>query len=512
MDSHQPRYSAEESVDPTILVIRADANTAIGSGHVMRCLALAQAWQDQGGAVTFVSDVSTSLRERLRSEGIAVRPVTAEPGSAADAEYLIETARELGARHVVVDGYHFGAVYPKQLKDARLHVLFLDDNGHAKHYYADLVLNQNIHDSEDLYPSREPYTRLLLGTRYALLRREFQPWQNWRREISDTGWNVLVTMGGSDPDNVTLKVLRALERARPERVDVRVVVGSGNPHFAELEKAARHLTHTVRLEQNTTDMPALMAWADVAVSAAGSTCWELAFMGLPSIVLVVAENQQAIAANLTQRDAAISLGQAVDTSQDSIASAVLDLLYDTNARRRLSKRGRSLVDGRGAARAVAALQQTRLHLRSATIDDCRLVFDWANEPATRQASFSSEPIAWDTHAAWFEQILMDGHTLLWIATDQSGRPIGQVRFVLQNHEATISIGLDPAHRGRGYGTALIEQASGVLLDSYGTKVVHAYIKPGNIASEQAFARAGYSHAAPTEMHNQVALHMRLEKP
>ena len=155
-----------------MLLIRADAGAAMGTGHVMRCLALAQAWQDAGDQAVFVSSsLPPALDSRLRDEQIGVHPLSAAVGTAADARATADRARALGARWIVVDGYQFGADYQRALKDASFRLLVIDDYGHAGHYCAELVLNQNLDAPESLYRSRGPSTQLLLGCRYALLRR-----------------------------------------------------------------------------------------------------------------------------------------------------------------------------------------------------------------------------------------------------------------------------------------------------------------------------------------------------
>ncbi len=193
------------------LLLRADANALMGTGHVMRCLALAQAWQDRGGLAAFLSaPLPSAIETRLSAEGLAVVALKSWPGGAADAAETIRQAEALQADWVVVDGYQFDAAYHKALKDAGLKLLVLDDNGDSGFYWADLVLNQNIHAQADWYKNRASYTRLLLGTQYALLRREFLAWRGWQRDTPETAYKILVTLGGSDPDNVTLKVLEAL--------------------------------------------------------------------------------------------------------------------------------------------------------------------------------------------------------------------------------------------------------------------------------------------------------------
>ncbi len=157
-----------------ILLVRADANTHIGTGHVMRCLALAQAWQDNGGTVTFLmTPGSPSLEQRICSEGMNVLTSIEQPGSEEDATITAEIAKKSESSWVVVDGYQFGAEYQKILKAHNCRILFIDDYGHADHYYSDIVLNQNIYAGMSFYKNYEPYTRFLLGTKYALLRKEF---------------------------------------------------------------------------------------------------------------------------------------------------------------------------------------------------------------------------------------------------------------------------------------------------------------------------------------------------
>jgi UDP-2,4-diacetamido-2,4,6-trideoxy-beta-L-altropyranose hydrolase len=335
------------------IIIRVDAATNIGTGHVMRCLALAQTWQDtQGQPIFIMANYVPALEERLQSEGMKFVHLTTEPGSLADAQETAALAHQFEANWVVLDGYHFGGKYQQILKQSKLNLLFIDDYGHAEHYYADLILNQNISADEQWYQHREPYTQLLLGTRYALLRREFWQWQKWQRTVSPIAKKVLVTLGGSDPDNVTLKVIQSLQLLPVEELEVVVVLGGSNPHYESLKMAVQNSRFPIRLERNVTNMPELMAWADIAISAGGSTCWELAFMGLPSIVLVLAENQRAIAAELDRQGVIINLGWHQDVTIARIGLPLQELLCQRLNGETMSKKGKKLVDGNGARRVV----------------------------------------------------------------------------------------------------------------------------------------------------------------
>jgi UDP-2,4-diacetamido-2,4,6-trideoxy-beta-L-altropyranose hydrolase len=335
------------------LLIRVDASTNIGSGHLMRCLALAQTWQDtQGQPIFLMANSVPALEERLKLEGMKVVLLTTEPGSLKDAQETAALAHQFEANWVVVDGYHFGAEYQQIIKYSGLNLLFIDDYGHAEHYYADFVLNQNISADEQLYQHRKPYTQLLLGTGYTLLRREFWQLQKWQRTIPPVAKKVLVTLGGADPDNVTLKVIHALQILAVEELEALVVVGGSNPHYETLKMAGQNSRVPIRLKRNFNNMPELMAWADVAISAGGSTCWELAFMGLPSILLIVAENQRAIAAELDRQGVIINLGWHQDVAIEQIGLALQKLLCERTKGETMSKKGQKLIDGNGARRVV----------------------------------------------------------------------------------------------------------------------------------------------------------------
>jgi spore coat polysaccharide biosynthesis predicted glycosyltransferase SpsG len=139
-----------------------------------------------------------AVAARLTAEGMEITRISARPGTTEDAQRTAIIAQQKGAAWVVADGYHFDAEYQRVIKHSGLRMLLVDDYGHAGHYYSDVVLNQNISANESLYANREPYTRLLLGVRFALLRREFLPWRGWQRETRPVAHKVLITLGGGD--------------------------------------------------------------------------------------------------------------------------------------------------------------------------------------------------------------------------------------------------------------------------------------------------------------------------
>jgi UDP-2,4-diacetamido-2,4,6-trideoxy-beta-L-altropyranose hydrolase len=335
------------------LILRADAGSGIGTGHVMRCLAIAQAYRDRGGRALFASVDRGGLGPRLEDEGCDLASIEAAPGSDDDARTLAALARQRGARWVALDGYHFGALYQEALIAAGVRVLVVDDYAHAGRYPAELILNHNLYASEAMYPNRSPRTRLLLGTRYALLRREFRAHGRPDRRGADGDQQLLVTLGGADPENVTGTVLTAVASLGATRPRTVVVVGAANPHREALRAAAA--AAGAELVQNVVDMPARMAWADLAVAAGGGTCWELCYFGVPMVLAVLADNQRPVVKALAAHGAAIDLGETGAWSAEVLASRLRTLLEDRAARARLGRAAAGLVDGSGAERVVDAL-------------------------------------------------------------------------------------------------------------------------------------------------------------
>lgn len=497
------------SLDKKTLLIRADANAHIGTGHLMRCLALAQAWQAQGGEAIFITACdSVGLLQRLKDEKFRVVMLGDTYPNPDEWEITAQVLTDYPNAWVVLDGYHFDGVYQQRVKDAGQRLLVIDDMAHLEHYYADVVLNQNLY-AEQLHYACDPDTRLLLGTRYALLRREFWLWREWRREIPEVACKVLVTLGGSDPDNVTLKVIQALQFLEMPDLEAIVVVGGSNPHYESLQAAVTS-TPWIQLVRNVHNIPELMAWADVAISAAGSTCWELALMGLPSLLIVLAENQRPIATGMVQAHAAFNLGEHSTLTAAHIAKTLRNTISQVSQRKTFSQHSRALIDGQGSQR-VANFLQRKLSLRPVQTTDSALIWGWANDAVTRAASFTSDAIPWETHVTWFAERLNDPHCSFYLAFDASGVPVGQIRYQLEGEAATVSVSVAPERRGNGCGTALIQAGTQQLLADTSIKHIHAYIKPENIASMLAFQRAGFIEIEMTSINGLQACHLVYER-
>ena len=340
------------------LIIRADSDSQIGTGHVMRCIALAQGWQDRGGEVIFISRCESGvLKERIQREGCRfifldkVCPYTSDLKTTLN---IFKNECTGQKNWLVLDGYHFTPEYQKDIRNAGIHLIVIDDINHLPHYHADIILNQNIHAHEMNYQC-DSNAILLLGPRYILLRREFLKYPDFKRKIPDRARNILVTLGGADQDNVSLKVIGALKLLNDPDIAVRIVIGPANTNKESLSKALGSANFESELLVNPQNMPELMAWADTAVSAGGSTCWELLFFKLPNVILSCADNQRPIAEKLHEQGIALNLGHQSEVSESNISEVMNQIIHDQNIRMQMSKKAPYLVDGQGAARICQAL-------------------------------------------------------------------------------------------------------------------------------------------------------------
>jgi UDP-2,4-diacetamido-2,4,6-trideoxy-beta-L-altropyranose hydrolase len=307
-----------------------------------------------------MAECDEGLAQRLEAEGLGVTRFAVERGGAEDARETAGLAGLGDVEWIVVDGYVFGADYQDRLSQQGHRVLFVDDNGHAPRYSADVILNQNVHASAALYASRKPHSRLLLGQRYALLRREFWDWQDWKRTVAEQANKVLIALGGADAPNATLQVLRGIRKLSHRNLEIKVAIGPSNPHRQSVQEEARLFPAGIELLSNVQDMPSLMAWCDIAIAGAGSMTWELAAMQTPCVLLIIADNQVQIARKMEEFGAASIVDCLNGADANRIAGAIESLLESPDLRARMSELMGHLVDGKGVWRVLDELSSVSM--------------------------------------------------------------------------------------------------------------------------------------------------------
>jgi UDP-2,4-diacetamido-2,4,6-trideoxy-beta-L-altropyranose hydrolase len=331
------------------LLIRADANVEIGTGHVMRCLALAQAWQDIGGSVIFVSASSTpAILERLKAENCEVTVIGAAAGSSDDADDTCRIAESQNVEWLVLDGADFHSTYQQTVRTTGRRILYIDDFGECDYYSADLILNQNSNAAESVYHNRAPNSQLLLTPAYALLRREFKLWTGWQRPIANDVKKVLISMGGSDPDGLTYRIYTIGGFSGFETIFL--VGGSAVSRCEFTREGAGHVLN------NQNNMPALMSECDITVICGGGTLWESMFMGCATISYSRNWVQEEVIRCLQMDGGVVDVGRIETFDYDTLAATVTQLGGSPDQRTIMSRLGRELVDGFGASRVVEVMR------------------------------------------------------------------------------------------------------------------------------------------------------------
>lgn len=333
-----------------LLGIRTDANSKIGLGHVMRCLVLARKWKENGGRVLFITcGAGNETIKKIKLEGHDVRLLPTPHPETDDRVLTLKYLENAGVPVLLTDGYHFTETYHRHIRENGIQLMVVDDTNHLPFYRADAILNANF-AAETLTYTCEPGTRLLLGPAYSLLREEFTRYRRDERPTAagPDARHILVTLGGGDTDNISLKVIRALNRLANPDLHVKLVCGSENPHAKPLAAALQQSVFRHDLIFNTDNMAGLMDWADTGICAGGGTAKEMCYMGVPAVYLVLADNQRPGVAWLEKKGAGLTAGEGKKISVSVLADKIGALIADGSLRRKISFRALACMpDGAG---------------------------------------------------------------------------------------------------------------------------------------------------------------------
>ncbi len=332
-----------------LALFRCDASPAIGAGHVTRCLALAEELNDSGWRTCFaVGPETIPTLPALAENGFEVRVL-----DGADSGPEVLRAAVLGhADLLVVDHYQCDAAFEKACRSFARKILVLDDATGRKHD-CDVLIDAAAAGPQSYAKHVPDHARVLTGPAYALMRRSFvsRRAEALARRDGRPVKEILVSCGATDPMNATLLVLGALDDIARDFV-VTVVLSSRGRHVDAIRDRLRG---KVRLLLDAEDMAGLMTNADLAIGAPGASAYERAVLGLPTILVTLAENQRGIARMMGDAKAAVDGGMLDDGFVPRLRRAVERLLADSGARKRLSEAASALVDGRGATMVLKAV-------------------------------------------------------------------------------------------------------------------------------------------------------------
>ena len=358
------------------VAVRTDASVQIGTGHVMRCLTLADELARQGHQCRFVCrEHEGHLGDLIASKGYGLTLLPSHSDSELvlkdrgsdnyalwlgvpwqeDARQTLDALKAWKPDWLVVDHYALDAKWERALADAAGQIMVIDDLANRPHECA-MLLDQNLGRAGSDYDGLVPVgCQRLTGPRYALLRPEFAKLreQSLKRRRNPELRRILVSLGGVDRTNVTGRVLEALsESALPRSTELDIIMGAAAPYLDDVRQQAARLPFQATVSVNVKDMAQRMCLADLSIGAAGSTSWERCCMGLPSVTVILAENQREIAEALAKYKA----GLLVDIPQFTEELTGLIKMYagDVEMRQLLSQNAAQVCDGGGADRVVSA--------------------------------------------------------------------------------------------------------------------------------------------------------------
>lgn len=483
-------------------VFRCDAGRSIGTGHLMRCLALAEALTERGWACRFLSLPGS----RAAVARFAELPVEIIEAHAVDDASAVRALVPEGCDLFVVDSYRLGIQYELALRGWCASSLVLDDRPFRRHA-ADVLLDPTFGRTPVAYaPLVYPGTRLLLGPSYALLRPAFFETRAraLARRASATAVpeKILLALGGGCGVRPVLDLL--LEGCRTSGLAGELHVAAPQAwHLPAHVGALRVVTHGL-----TADIHRLMTACDLAIGAGGGSAWERCCLGLPTITVRVADNQSDVAAALAEACAAVDLGPARSLTPDTIARSLRDLADDPARCRQMAERAAIVCDGLGARRVAGALAPWHAHdgedvtLRPATIADAELMFQWQQIPAVRRHTPNPEPPSWQTHVGWLEHRLADAGAGPFSIITKGSEAVGVLRLdrcsretrghCMETDALRVSIYLEPESHGNGVAAAALRAARFLIPRS----PFYAEVLPGNAASHHLFRRAGYHEVVP----------------
>lgn len=488
------------------VVFRTDASEEIGSGHFMRCLALAEELQSLGAKVLFICyQLPQYMRDMLNTKGMGEVQLNSKKSSDInnelahshwlglsqfeDAEQSIKILSKQNWDLLVVDHYALDIRWELALRASVSKIMVIDDIADRIHD-CDFLLDQNYYECmNDRYAGKVPAKcSLLLGPKFALLRNEFLLARSEVTQRFGTVKRILVSFGGMDSGNYTTLTLNILSQLKKHAFLVDVVIGLNHPHKEEIIILCNK--HNFICHVQTNQISKLMAISDLAIGSGGISTWERCCLGLPTLVVCVAENQRMQIKDAAEKGFIFAPNVSTDLSSQ-LKLHINSILENESLRTLISKTAMQQVDGLGLKRVKIALISINIQLRTATQSDSQNIFEWRTHPSIVKTSSNTNLITWDDHESWYLEAIKDKNRLVLIA-EIDRIPIGVIRFDIENTAALISIYLVPRDDTKGFGSYLLIQAE-EWLKSYRSDVINirAEVLGDNIKSQSMFSKSNY---------------------
>lgn len=479
------------------IIIRVDASVWIGSGHVMRCLVIAEKLKTAGFEITFCclpqkGDLISFIKNRnfnvislsfpkLEYTPISDKDYTGWLRRSIDEDVADFISHFESTDIVITDHYAIGSEWQEQIRaHFNCKIVAIDDL--VRTHDADLIIDQTLGRKANEYNN---LSNVLTGSKYAILNPRFSELRphSYYRCIDKSKVKILISMGAIDRFNLTLKVMKAL--SKKDNFLMTVLLGKSSPHFSDVVSyCTKH--QKIKHIEFTNDMAELMLGHDLAIGAPGTTSWERCCLGLPSILIPLAENQKDNCKALVNANAVIKV-ERNDIEFKLLPSVELLL----NEYKEYHKNNMNICDGLGVNRVAEAITKLIKHsvkLRRATSLDTELTYKWQSQPNIRKYFKNTNIPTYSEHSAWMESTIVSKDVELFIVSDGSN-DVGSVRIDKEPNvtTATISILIAPEYHGKGYA----KLALGKIKCLFPDYILKAFVHKDNKPSQYLFEKSGF---------------------
>lgn len=476
------------------IIIRADGDTSIGMGHIVRCIALADMLKNDFNIVFAIQKPVESVIKTIHTITQMIIHLPQTDDYTADA---INFTTYLNTSDIVIlDGYNFKTEYQKSIKNKGCKLVCIDDL-HAWHQYADVVINH----AEGIQPSvysTEDYTQLYLGLNYVLLRSPFLNVNNPDRKLNSIK-KVFISMGASDIANNSGKFTQALI-GMPGIEEIHLMLGSINPNLNVIKKLIdtnKQVKIIPHFDISAEELRALLQQCDVAICPASSISLECCATGIGLISGYTAENQLGILNGLIKHKTLVNFGDINQLSNIDIQTKFKSLIQQPEIFNDLIANQKQMIDGKSPERLLNVFKNSvkaeQLQFRFAKEPDTDLYFKWANDKTVRENSYNTNAVVYEDHVKWFKSKLESPDCSFYLFFDTANAPVGQVRIDKSKNEVVIGISIDEAFRGKSMGITMLEKATNDYLQKHPAATIVAYIKVENKASYSIFKKAGFAN-------------------
>ena len=480
------------------IIFRADGNNETGLGHLYRLFALVEMYKNITNFIFLTREntpkkiIPNAYNEIRIPQDISIED---EPKWIYDRypprDYMI-----------IIDGYQFNLIYQKQIKRLEYRLFYIDDFAKMP-MVADVVINHSINIDPNNY-KKQLYTKLAIGTKYAILRPGFLKAAK-RERINKNTDNIFICFGGSDPFNLTLKAIKAiLQTTRTKKIHVVIGAAYVNDEIYKIEKKNRQLKIYKNIKE--IEIIKIMQKCELAISSSSNILYELCAVKIPILTGYYTKNQKLLYSGCLFNNLIFGIGNIKKIKISDFKKYLNIIFYKYDSTLNISNQ-KKLFDKDIKKRFIRLIDPVKI--RKANMKDCNILFEWANDPLSRKNSFYPAQIKYESHKKWLAEKFEQKNNIFYII-EFDNQKAALVRFERKKEETVIGIHIDKKFRGRGLASEFIIKASRKYLVKNSEKI-SAFIKVENMASIKSFTKAGFQFERETEINKQKCLLLNFQK-